>query len=357
MLVLPQSEFGLDVIAYVGRLRYTQHQSVPEIHQALRQHGVPIALRSVTHLVHRYEELVTLCVTDRLRLQERLQRQPGVILAIDGLQPDAGHEILWVVRDLLSGEILRARSLLSATGKELAQLLRGVKEQLPVPVRGVISDGQPVIRNAVAEVFPEVPHQLCQFHYLREAAKPIVEADRHAKKELKKQVRGLRPIERELAGRTDEEAEGIRRYCLAVRSALTDDGHPPLRLPGLNLHDRLAAIHTSIEGVAGKKGIAQRTGAPRHAPKTRAFRPVRTVDAAAHGARVGVPSRPDSRGRGAPRRRRAAPRLPELVGDDGGAEAKRGEVGAGNRPFREGHAQLLEWLVSLLRGGRVAPHE
>jgi hypothetical protein len=35
-------------------------------------------------------------------------------------------------------------------------------------------------------VFPDVPHQLCHFHYLREAAKPIYEADRHAKKELKK---------------------------------------------------------------------------------------------------------------------------------------------------------------------------
>jgi hypothetical protein len=25
-----------------------------------------------------------------------------------------------------------------------------------------------------------VPHQLCHFHYLREAAQPIYEADRHA---------------------------------------------------------------------------------------------------------------------------------------------------------------------------------
>ena len=254
VLALPQAEFGLDVIAYVGHLRYTEHQSVPEIHQRLRQREVPIALRSVTHLVHRYEELVTLCVTDRLRLQERLKTQSGVILAIDGLQPDAGHEILWVVRDVVSNQILVARSLLSATGKELAQLLRTVKEQLPVPVRGVISDAQPTIRNAVAEVFPEAPHQLCQSHYLREAAQPIVEADRHAKKELKKQVSGLRPIERELSGRTDEEAEGIRQYCLAVRSALTDDGHPPLRLPGLTLHDRLEAIHTSIGNVAEKGG-------------------------------------------------------------------------------------------------------
>ena len=88
-----------------------------------------------------------------------------------------------------------------------------------MPVAGVVSDGQHSIRKAVAAVFPGVPHQLCQFHYLREAARPIYEADRHAKKELKKKVRGVREIERQVEGRTDPEAEVVRGYCSAVRSA------------------------------------------------------------------------------------------------------------------------------------------
>src|SRR5581483_6426463 len=111
-------------------------------------------------------------------------------------------------------------------------LLQEVAVALPVPITAVISDGQQAIRNAVQTALPGVPHQLCQFHYLRQAAKPVVEADRHARKELKKQVRGVRPIERALEGRTDAEAEAVRGYCLAVRSALTDAGHPPLDLPG-----------------------------------------------------------------------------------------------------------------------------
>jgi transposase-like protein len=61
-----------------------------------------------------------------------------------------------------------------------------------MPIAAVISDGQQSIRTAVAQALPGVPHQLCPFHYLREAAKPVVEADRHAKKELKKRVRGIR---------------------------------------------------------------------------------------------------------------------------------------------------------------------
>jgi hypothetical protein len=255
---LPKHEFGLDVIAYVGILRYAQHRSLPEIHQHLRHRGVAVAPRTVMHLLERYDELLTLSLTDTARLQRITQAQGRVILALDGLQPDVGHEVLWVLRDCLSGEVLLARSVLSATQADLAVLLRAVRQTVQVPIVGVISDGPLSIRAAVAEVFPEVPHQLCHFHYLHEAAKPIYEADRHAKKELKKRVRGVRPIERRLAGRSDPEAEVVRGYCAAVRSALTDDGRPPLDAAGLKLHDRLSAIAASLEQGA-KRGPCPRS--------------------------------------------------------------------------------------------------
>jgi hypothetical protein len=161
--------------------------------------------------------------------------------------------VLWVLRDCLSAEVLLARSMLSATQEDLADLLRAVQRVLEVPIVGVISDGQSSIRCAVTKALPAVPHQLCHFHYLREAAKPVYEADRHAKKELKKRVRGVRPLERQLDKRTDPEAEVMCGYCSAVRSALTDDAHPPLAASGLTLHDRLTAISHSLERVE-KKG-------------------------------------------------------------------------------------------------------
>jgi hypothetical protein len=174
-----------------------------------------------------------------------------------------GHEVLWVLRDVVSGEVLLARSLLGATADDLVSLLEEVRSLLvgeqpgqapqSIPIRAVISDGQLSIRHAVARALPGVPHQLCQFHYLREAAKPVFEADRHAKKELKKQVRGVRPIERSLErsleGQSDVRAEAARGYCLAVRSALTDDGRPPLAAAGLKLKGRLEAIADSLERV------------------------------------------------------------------------------------------------------------
>jgi hypothetical protein len=252
---LPGQEFGLDVISLVGSLRYAGHRSVPEIHRELAERGVVICERTVTNLLDRYDELVALCLADDRRVQRITMEQGQVVLAIDGLQPDVGHEILWVIRDCLSGEVLLARSLLSSTEKDIAALLRQVKRALPVPVIGVISDGQRSIRKAVGAVFPGVPYQLCQFHYLREAARPIYEADRHAKKELKKGVRGVRPIERAVEGRSDAEAEIVRGYCAAVRSSITDDGRPPLAASGLKLHGRITAIAESLERVGQKGGF------------------------------------------------------------------------------------------------------
>jgi len=203
---------------------------------------------------------VALRVTDHERIKARLQKQGRVILAIDGLQPDVGHEVLWVVRDCLSEEILLARPRLRSSQGDLTTLLTEVKdqlEQLEVPVKGVICDGQETKGLAVAFVFPEVPHQLCQFHYLKDAVDPLYEADRHAKTQLKKHVRGVRPLERALEERSDPEAEAIRGYGLAVRSSLTDDGRAPLEASGLQLQDRLTQISDSIARVEGKKVFHQ----------------------------------------------------------------------------------------------------
>jgi len=252
---LPRHEFGLDVVALIGRLRYAEHRSVPEIRTHLVGRQVSVSERTVTNLLDRYDELLAVALAEDRRLKKVLGSHKKVILALDGLQPDVGHEVLWVLRDVLSGEILLAKSLLSARQQDLAELLKAVKASCPVPIAGIVSDGQHSIRKAVAAVFPGVPHQLCQFHYLREAARPIYEADRHAKKELKKTVRGVRNIERQVEQRPGPEAAVVRGYCSAVRSALTDDGRPPLDARGLKLHGRLAAVAASLGRLEAQGGF------------------------------------------------------------------------------------------------------
>lgn len=144
----------------------------------------------------------------------------------------------------------------SLTQGDITALLQEAKqllEPLKIPIKGIISDGEETIRSAVVFVFSHVPHQLCQFHDLKDAIKPFYETDRHAKTELKKHLRGVRPIERALEESPMPENEAIRDYCLAMRASLTDDGRSPLEASGLRLHARIQQISDSIGQVQEKK--------------------------------------------------------------------------------------------------------
>jgi transposase len=256
--VLPHYEYGLDVVAFIGACRYRDHASAPQIHAALQERQVSISRRNVQYLLDCYDELVALSAQTDPQRRQRIEAQGRMIVAIDGLQPDVGHEVLWVIREVLSEEVLLARSLLSSCQNEVAGLLREAVTGLNVPVVGVVSDGQQSIGKAIAEVFPGVPHQLCQYHYFKQAAGPAWDADRHAKKELKKRVRGIRPLERAVTGRDDEEAQIVWGYCAAVRGALADEGKAPLEPGGLRLHERLDAIEASLERAGQKRGGCRR---------------------------------------------------------------------------------------------------
>jgi len=150
-LARPKHEFGLDVLTCIGPQRYAHHHSVPTIPQALIERGLAVAPRTVTKLLERYDALVALFLQDTARLRRLTQPQGRVIRALDGLRPDVGQEVLWVLRACLAGEVLLARSLLSATHTDIATLIREVKQALEVPIGGVITDGQWSIRAAVAQ--------------------------------------------------------------------------------------------------------------------------------------------------------------------------------------------------------------
>jgi hypothetical protein len=235
---------------------------------------VAIAPRTVTHLWERYDAWVALSLQDPARLQRLPQPQGRVILARAGLQPEVGPAVLWGLRDGLSGEVLLARRFLSATPHALAVLRREVKQALAGPLAGGMTDGPWSIRAAVAQTLAEGPHQRGHFHSLREAAQPISEADRHAKKVRKQHVRGVRPLERAVERRTDPEAEVIRGSCSAVRRALPDEGRPPLAAAGLQRHDRLSAITPSLERGAQRGPCPRPLGACRPACRTGWPRPL-----------------------------------------------------------------------------------
>jgi hypothetical protein len=112
------------VIALVGALRSQEQRSIAQIHQELQRPGVQRARRTVTDQLYREEELLALHLADVKRLRERLEKQEQVILALDGLQPDVGQEVLWVLRDGLSYEHLL--STMTTNSEKLGELAHAV---------------------------------------------------------------------------------------------------------------------------------------------------------------------------------------------------------------------------------------
>jgi hypothetical protein len=218
----------------------------------------------------------------------------AIILSIDGLQPEKGHETLYVVRELTRKRIWFAEPLLSATADEVRRLIvraRQWAESLGKPVALWLSDKQDAFVTGIAAEFPEVPHRYCDNHFLRDLAKPVLEADSHAKVQMRKKVRGLRTIEQAVLARREAEAmddepddpaapvatttatapdrpaaevdpagEVVLAYCAAVRGILNDDQGGPLHPAGLKMAEGLNEVQESLRrNLGAKKGGSRRS--------------------------------------------------------------------------------------------------
>jgi hypothetical protein len=146
-----------------------------------------------------------------------------------------------------------AKNMKSGAAEELKLLIRPIID-LGYPIIGIVSDGQQSIRMAFESLLPDVPYQYCQYHYLKDIAKPVVDIDRKLKTELKKTLHGIREIERKAEASSTEEAEIVKGYIAATRSLLLEDGNPPLDLPGMRIYQHAKAIQESLQNCLAKKG-------------------------------------------------------------------------------------------------------
>lgn len=275
-LALPGFTFGVDLVLLVGHLRLGHHRTVDEVHAHLQERLAPlhqtISRREVLYLFEAYCNLLRAAhqpsdVPHWHAWREQAEANGGVLLSIDGIQPDKGNETIYLVRDVLTGRVLCAENVQSSETEVMKQLLAPVV-QLGLPVLGVISDAQISERLAVAQLWPTVPHQTCQFHYLREASRPIFDLDRQTRTAMRKTIQSkLRETRSQLthhlqdvqgANAPDQQAERehvqiLADYALGIQTALNLDGKMPFVYPGLAGYDALGAIEASLMNLE-KKG-------------------------------------------------------------------------------------------------------
>jgi len=154
-----------------------------------------------------------------------------------------------------------------------------------------ISDKQDAFVKGIAVEFPDVPHRYCDNHFLRDLAKPVLEADSHVKVQMRRKVRGLRKVEQAVLKRqnaepstslagddptatmivivgpanppslpADSASAVVLDYCAAVRGILNDDQGGPLHPPGLRMAEALKEVRDSIQrNLDAKKGGSKKS--------------------------------------------------------------------------------------------------
>lgn len=217
-LSLPHSTYGLDVLVRIGYQRDYQRMTFTRIRETLPAH-IRVSERHLPNLYQEY--LALLACAERLdvdKLKAAAAEYGGLILSVDGLEPEGGQPQLWVVREVLTDTLLAAGWLPRVDEPTLTAFLAPVKA-LDLPWLAAVSDKQSALLNALEATWSDLPHQYCQAHYLSNAVTPLYEADEHMKTQMRKQVRAA-------AGPT------MRQVQAQTKSTATDDA-PSLVVTGL----------------------------------------------------------------------------------------------------------------------------
>lgn len=183
------STYGYDVVTRIGWLRQHSFATYEQIYADLSQR-VAISASHVRVLYPRSYLPLLACHErrQRARLDTLASEQGGLIIALDGLEPEAGEPQLWCIRELSTGLTLRSGWLSRQTQEAFEDFLAPLAE-CSWPILAVLSDKQTGLEQAVASKFPTSPHQLCQAHSLRNVAKPLSEVDAELKTALRQAVR------------------------------------------------------------------------------------------------------------------------------------------------------------------------
>jgi hypothetical protein len=255
---LKGSSFGFDLIVQIGWWRFWDHRTLDEIAALLQAKQLPVSRRHILNLISDFLALLRAAQPAKIETHRAYFQRHGMVISIDGMEPEQGDEMLFVIREANLDLTLVAETLYSSRADLIsARLLTPVKA-LGFRIRAVISDADKNIRRAVTTSLPGRPHQACQVHCLCDAGHPIFEADRALKTDLRRDIRAQwRPFGRQLsqASADDPQTAVLIDYAEVLRDALRADGLSPFELAGLKLYDELERMETSLRRCQKKKGM------------------------------------------------------------------------------------------------------
>lgn len=260
-IALPNKTFGLDVTCFVGEQHLLHGRSLTAIGRELVERGIPIDQTHVGELFRNYVALSKLARGTDDALKAHLRELGGAVLMADGVQFDHRSPVLYVAWDARTGTPLYGESRAFKGKDDLVEVLERVKA-MDFPIAAIVSDKERGLVPAFAQVFPGVPHQYCQFHFLENCALPLGEDLQALSASVSERAEAVRKIEKRLHERgidastavPVEDEQGplddehfVAELCGAARVNARVSGRAPLDPPELVRHRRLEVVRQSVE--------------------------------------------------------------------------------------------------------------
>lgn len=187
---LPQSSYGLDVLAFIGWQHEHEHRQLVEIQRELNQRGVAVNERNVGKLYRQFLALLSASADQyKTKLTLTVQEYGGVIWAVDALQPE-GNGLLYVLYEVLSNQPVAALQGEQIKEQGLVAWLKPY-QSLDLPVLATLSDGENTLIAALKTCWPQAPHQRCQVHFLNNLVTDIQEWDDELRNSMRQDLGGL----------------------------------------------------------------------------------------------------------------------------------------------------------------------
>ena len=245
---LKKDIFGLDVLLEIGDRRLSGDLSFEAIQEGLAAKGVTICLKSVSNAFKRFTALVSAGSAESESGKARLREQGGMIVLVDGVQYDDHSPVLYVVVDSISRTVLFAERHLVRSAEALKPLLERLKA-MDVPIKAFVTDKEKGLVPAIRAVFPEVPHQFCQLHFLKRCAAPLDKPLARLGQEVDRTAEKLRKVRRDLVSAPEatsavetRERKVAEKILVAAHATSKRSGRAPIKPNALERHEGLLAV-------------------------------------------------------------------------------------------------------------------
>lgn len=176
----PGSNFGYDVIEYIGHAVWGKSHTALQIQADLRrQNNLTISESEIAYLAKKFVIYVFEAHKDKQsEIRRFLHRGGGYFLYFDAMHPgDGAAHLMCAIAEEISERVsivLGSVKLPKESTETVAAFLRELKEKYGDPAAGVC-DMLASNLAAFQEVFPSVSLLICHFHYLRGLGKFLLE--------------------------------------------------------------------------------------------------------------------------------------------------------------------------------------